>query len=105
MSFRQMTFFCDYVNADADAVTTEEPIDHDIVYVTGPADASDGHALVSHAHTFDVPTSFQAHDAVDLVRRFFGAHNDGQNGTNAVTSAEKKSRLRCPKQKCIMDVL
>ncbi|KAH7951020.1 hypothetical protein HPB52_004270 [Rhipicephalus sanguineus] len=98
--------FYDYVNADADAVTTEEPTDDAIVAdVTGRTDASDDEdAVVSHAHTFDVPTSSQALDAVDLLRSFFGAHDDGENGMNAVATAEKEiHRLRCPKQRSITD--
>ncbi|KAH7940890.1 hypothetical protein HPB49_007600 [Dermacentor silvarum] len=65
-------FFYDYVNSDADAVPMEEPTDDaivaDVTRQTDPSDDED--AVVSHAHTFDVPTLPQALDAVDLVRRF-----------------------------------
>ncbi|KAH7946574.1 hypothetical protein HPB52_001504 [Rhipicephalus sanguineus] len=96
----------DYVNADADAVTTEEPNDDAIVAdVTGRTDASDDEdAVVSYAHTFDVPTSSQALDAVDLLRSFFGAHDNGENGMNAMATAEREiHRLRYPKQRSITD--
>lgn len=45
------------LNADADAVSTKEPTD-DASDVTGQTDATDDEdPVVSHAHTFDVPTS------------------------------------------------
>ncbi|KAH7940971.1 hypothetical protein HPB49_008542 [Dermacentor silvarum] len=68
-------FFYDYVNSDADAVPMDEPTDDaivaDVTRQTDPSDDED--AVVSHAHTFDVPTLPQALDAVDLVRRFMAS--------------------------------
>ncbi|KAH7969830.1 hypothetical protein HPB52_022351 [Rhipicephalus sanguineus] len=74
--------FCTYmyVSADADAVTTEELTEAEIVRVeTG----------VPRVGEPDVPTSAQALDAADLLRRFFGAHDDGEDGLDIAAAAEK----------------
>lgn len=60
------------MNADTDAVTTEEWIDDGIVAdVTGLADASDDEdAMGARSRAFTVRTLSQALDAVDVQRRF-----------------------------------
>ncbi|KAH7983084.1 hypothetical protein HPB52_009121 [Rhipicephalus sanguineus] len=50
----------------------------------------------------DVPTSAQALDAADLLRRFFGAHDHGEHGLNIAAAAEKAIiRLRKTRQESI----
>ncbi|CAN8026318.1 unnamed protein product [Ixodes persulcatus] len=52
----------------------------------------------------EVPTSAQALDAADLLRRFFGAHDDGEDGLEIAAAAEKAIiRLKKPRQTSIMD--
>ncbi|KAH7955534.1 hypothetical protein HPB52_001208 [Rhipicephalus sanguineus] len=86
--------FCTYVSADADAVTTEE------LTVTGVVNdecVDDSPELVN-------PMSVQALDAADLLRRFFGAHDDGEDGLDIAAAAEKTIiRLRKTRQKSIKD--
>ncbi|KAM7309622.1 tigger transposable element-derived protein 6 [Ixodes scapularis] len=87
--------FCGYVSADADGVvTTEELIDEDIVLaVTGTDDTSDDDCVedsdAPQSCAFPVPTSLQALDAVDLLRRYFGAREDGEDGLRFAAAAEK----------------
>lgn len=51
--------------------------------VIGQTDASDDEdAVAYHAHAFNMPVLSQALYAVDLLRRFYGAHGDGENGNN-----------------------
>ncbi|KAH7986328.1 hypothetical protein HPB52_025049 [Rhipicephalus sanguineus] len=100
--------FCTYVGADADTVTTEELSDAEIVRaVTGVHnDDSDEHVntLEPNVGEPDVLTPAQALDATDLLRRFFGAHDDGEDGLEIAAAAEKAViRLKKSRQKSIKD--
>lgn len=75
-------------------VTTEELTDEDIVLaVTGTDDTSDDDCVedsdAPQSCAFPVPTSSQALDAVDLLRRYFGAREDGEDGLRFAAAAEK----------------
>ncbi|KAH7950830.1 hypothetical protein HPB52_002133 [Rhipicephalus sanguineus] len=98
--------FCTYVNANADAVTTEELTEAEIVRaVTGVV--NDDRRMCRRQPGVgepDVPTSAQALDAADPLRRFFGAHDDGEDGLDIAAAAEKAIiRLRKTRQKSIKD--
>lgn len=98
--------FCTYVGADADAVTTEELSDAEIVRaVTGVHnDDSDECVDTPEPNEPDVPTPAQALDATDLLRRFFGAHDDGEDGLEIAAAAERAViRLKKSRQKSIKD--
>nr|XP_037276006.1 tigger transposable element-derived protein 6-like [Rhipicephalus microplus] len=98
--------FCTYVGADADAVTTEELSDAEIVRaVTGVHnDDSDECVDTPEPNEPDVPTPAHALDATDLLRRFFGAHDDGEDGLEIAAAAERAViRLKKSRQKSIKD--
>ncbi|KAH7948293.1 hypothetical protein HPB52_020263 [Rhipicephalus sanguineus] len=74
-----------YVSDDADAVTTEELTEAEIVHaVTGVVNDDSDECVDDSPEPNvgepDVPTSAQALDAADLLHRFFGAHDDGEDG-------------------------
>lgn len=85
--------FCTYVTADADAVTTEELTEPEIVHAaTGVPDDNSDECVDSPEPNVggrDVPTPAQALDAADLLRRFFGAHDDGEDRLEIAAAAEK----------------
>lgn len=100
--------FCDYVSMDSDVVATEELADSD--YVLGaarPQEGSDDECVEdadSPPCADDVPTSSQALDAVDLLRRYFGGHEDGEDGLDIADAAERAVlRLRKMNQRSITD--
>lgn len=101
--------FCTYVSADADAVTTEELTEAEIVRSVTGAPNDDSDECVDDGPECsggepDVPTSAQALDAADLLRRFFGAHDDGEDGLEIAAAAEKAIiRLKKTRQKSITD--
>lgn len=91
-------------------VMTEELTGEDIVLaVTGTDDTSDDCVEDSDAPqscAFPMPTSSQALDAVDLLRRYFGARKDGEDGLRFAAAAEKAVlRQRKTQQQNIMDFL
>lgn len=100
--------FCTYVGADADAVTTEELSDAEIVRAVTGVHNDDSDECVDtpepNVGEPDEPTPAQALDATDLLRRFFGAHDDGEDGLEIAAAAEKAViRLKKSRQKSIKD--
>ncbi|XP_050045980.2 tigger transposable element-derived protein 6-like [Dermacentor andersoni] len=100
--------FCDYVSVDADVLATEELTDDDFVLAAREHEGSDNEGAAEDNDTppyaYDVPTSSQALDAVDLLRRHFGGHEDGADGLEIAAAAEKAVlRLRKTQQRSITD--
>ncbi|EEC09401.1 conserved hypothetical protein [Ixodes scapularis] len=86
--------FSDYVNADANAVTTEVLDDGDILRLVGSvegvaADDVDNDSEVTEA---PVPTPGQVMDAIDLLRQFAGAHEGTEDALDALQAYEKSVR-------------
>lgn len=86
--------FSDYVNADANAVTTEVLDDGDILRLVGSvegvaADDVDDDSEVTEA---PVPTPGQVMDAIDLLRQFAGAHEGTEDALDALQAYEKSVR-------------
>ncbi|KAH6947930.1 hypothetical protein HPB50_022106 [Hyalomma asiaticum] len=99
--------FSTYVTADADAVTTEQLAEVEIVHVVMGDDDSDEcvddspEPIVGEP---DVLTSTQALDAANMLHRFSGSHNDGKDGLEIAAAAEKAIiRLKKTRQKSITD--
>ncbi|KAH7942968.1 hypothetical protein HPB52_002743 [Rhipicephalus sanguineus] len=93
--------FCTYVyvSADADAVTTEELTEAEIVRAVIGVVNDDSDECVDNSP--ELATSL---DATELLRRFFGAHDDGEDGLDIAAAAEKGIvRLRKTRQKSIKD--
>uniref|UniRef100_L7M204 Putative tick transposon n=1 Tax=Rhipicephalus pulchellus TaxID=72859 RepID=L7M204_RHIPC len=99
--------FYTYVGADADAVTTEELTEEEIVRaVTGVHDDSDESVDSPEPNVGElgVPTPAQALDAADLLRRFFGAYEEGEEGLEIADAAERAViRLKKTRQTSIKD--
>lgn len=86
--------FSDYVNADANAVTTEVLDDGDTLRLVGSvegvaADDVDNDSEVTEA---PVPTPGQVMDAIDLLRQFAGAHEGTEDALDALQAYEKSVR-------------
>ncbi|KAK8776523.1 hypothetical protein V5799_030134 [Amblyomma americanum] len=86
--------FSDYVNADANAVTTEVLTDADMLRLVGSVegvtaeDAADDPAGAEAP----VPTPGQVMDALDLLRHFAGAHEGTEDELDALQTYEKSVR-------------
>ncbi|KAH7982093.1 hypothetical protein HPB52_002928 [Rhipicephalus sanguineus] len=101
--------FCDYVSADSEVVVTEQLLDDDIVRaVNDPDETSDDDSADERADTVpkasNVPTASEALDAVDVLRRYYGAHEGGEDGMNIAAAAERAIvRIRKMQQRPITD--
>ncbi|KAH7975459.1 hypothetical protein HPB52_001788 [Rhipicephalus sanguineus] len=90
--------FCTYVSADADAVTTEELTEAEIVRAVTGVVNDDSHECVDDSPELVNPRFRH------LLRHFFGAHDDGEDGLDIAAAAEKAIiRLRKTRQKSIKD--
>lgn len=95
--------FCDYVSADAEVVATEQLTDDDIVRAVNEPDESSDDESVDEREN-NVPTASEALDAVDVLRRYFGAHEGGEDGVNIAAAAERAiARIRKVHQRPITD--
>ncbi|KAH7969983.1 hypothetical protein HPB52_023615 [Rhipicephalus sanguineus] len=82
--------FCTYVSADADAVTTEELTEAEIVRAVTGVVNDDSDECVD--------------DSPEFANPMFGAHDDGEDGFDIAAAAEKGIiRLRKTRQKSIKD--
>ncbi|KAH7972985.1 hypothetical protein HPB52_019963 [Rhipicephalus sanguineus] len=82
--------FCTYVSADADAVTTEELTEAEIVRAVTGVVNDDSDECVD--------------DSPEFANPMFGAHDDGEDGLDIAAAAEKGIiRLRKTRQKSIKD--
>ncbi|KAH7975783.1 hypothetical protein HPB52_005202 [Rhipicephalus sanguineus] len=101
--------FCDYVSADSEVVATEQLLDDDIVRaVNDPDETSDDDSADERADSVpkasNVPTASEALDAVDVLRRYYGAHEGGEDGMNIAAAAERAIvRIRKMQQRPITD--
>ncbi|XP_037505595.1 tigger transposable element-derived protein 6-like [Rhipicephalus sanguineus] len=103
--------FCDYVSADSEVVATEQLLDDDIVRaVNDPDETSDDDSADERARSdsvpkaSNVPTASEALDAVDVLRRYYGAHEGGEDGMNIAAAAERAIvRIRKMQQRPITD--
>ncbi|KAH7984434.1 hypothetical protein HPB52_020700 [Rhipicephalus sanguineus] len=101
--------FCDYVSADSEVVATEQLLDDDIVRaVNDPDETSDDDSADELADSVpkasNVPTASEALDAVDVLRRYYGAHEGGEDGMNIAAAAERAIvRIRKMQQRPITD--
>ncbi|KAK8760607.1 hypothetical protein V5799_028126 [Amblyomma americanum] len=92
--------FSDYVNADANAVTTEVLTDADMLRLVGSVegvtaeDAADDPAGAEAP----VPTPGQVMDALDLLRHSAGAHEGTEDALDALQTYEKSVRLLLTKR-------
>ncbi|KAH7949079.1 hypothetical protein HPB49_005013 [Dermacentor silvarum] len=85
--------FCMYVSADDDAVMTEELTEAEIMraVMCVPNDDSDECVDDSQEPNVgepDVSMFEQAPDAADLLRSFFGAHNEGEDELEIAAATE-----------------
>ncbi|KAH6938410.1 hypothetical protein HPB50_009140 [Hyalomma asiaticum] len=80
--------FCDYVSEDSEVVATEQLPDDDILRAVNDRDKSSDDDSVDERET-KAPTASEALDAVDVLRRYFGAHEGGEDGLNIVAAAER----------------
>ncbi|XP_040070451.3 tigger transposable element-derived protein 6-like [Ixodes scapularis] len=83
--------FDDFVNANADANTdtTEVLDDEEIVQLVSGAQEKSEEAKGPDAIEAPVPTPSQVMDAVDLLRRFAGAHEGAEDALTSLASYEK----------------
>ncbi|KAM7281492.1 tigger transposable element-derived protein 6-like [Ixodes scapularis] len=83
--------FDDFVNADTDANTdtTEVLDDEEIVQLVSGAQEKSDEAKGPDAIEAPVPTPSQVMDAVDLLRRFAGAHEGAEDALTSLASYEK----------------
>ncbi|XP_040072206.2 tigger transposable element-derived protein 6-like [Ixodes scapularis] len=83
--------FGDYLrdDADADIQTTEVLDDSEILRLVATGQKDDAEADDAEAVEDPVPTPSQVMDAVDLLRRFAGAHEGTAAAFNALTAYEK----------------
>lgn len=95
--------FCDYVSADSEVVATEQLLDDDIVRAVSDRNETSDDDSVDEQET-NVPTASEALDAVDVLRRYFGAHEGGEDGLNIAAAAERAIvRIRKMHQRPITD--
>ncbi|KAH8021632.1 hypothetical protein HPB51_016028 [Rhipicephalus microplus] len=80
--------FCDYVSADSEVVATEQLLDHDIVRAVSDRNETSDYDSVDEQET-NVPTASEALDAVDVLRRYFGAPGGGEDDLNIAAVAER----------------
>ncbi|KAH7951817.1 hypothetical protein HPB52_013327 [Rhipicephalus sanguineus] len=97
--------FCDYVSVDSEVVVTEQLPDDDIVRaVNDPDETSDDDSADERADSVQRADSIGGIRHGGVLRRYYGAHEGGEDGMNIAAAAERVIvRIREMQQRPITD--